>query len=213
MNKDLENKLTTYLLEKYNPISIILHGSRANGKERKHSDWDFAIIVDKKTEVEREIIDESNIDVTVLELPFEEENIQGKWLILREDNCKILFDKNLIAKNIIDKVTKYYYTPRVWTSSDMLGHKAWFRSQLDGMIDYQDEHEAFFRKLGELYIRSIQIWFWFVKLGYMPQVYKSIPQIEMGDPEYFKLLKILAGNCSNAEKIEVGEEIYKRIWK
>ena len=148
----MEEKLIQYIREKYNPVAILIHGSRASGYARAHSDWDFATIVDKDTQTEREIVDGENIEVAVLKLPFDEENIKDKWLSLRKNNIKVLFDPQNITGKIIEKVTEYYNRPLVWSASDISGHKAWFRSHLDGMIDYQNEQEAFFRKLGELYL-------------------------------------------------------------
>ena len=53
----MEQKLTQYIIEKYSPLAVLLHGSRASGNERPHSDWDFAILVNEDIKVEREIVD------------------------------------------------------------------------------------------------------------------------------------------------------------
>lgn len=210
----MEERITKYLKEKYNPLAILIHGSRSNEYAREHSDWDFAIIVDKDTEAHREIVDGANVEVRVLKLPFQESTVgYDKWLALRKGNVKVIHDPQNICESIIERVTSYYNTPLEWKHVDIFGHKAWFRSHIDGMIDYQNEQEAFFRKLGELYLRSIQYWFWFLHQTYMPQVYLSLPRIEREDPDYYTLLKVLASNASNQEKINAAEEIYKKIWK
>ncbi len=211
----MQEKLTQYIVEKYKPLAVLLHGSRANGNEREHSDWDFAILMDQKIETEREIIDGQNIEIRVLVLPLPELNKENKdrWIVLREGNVKVLFDPNEITKEIIQTITTFYNLPPQFSVTDISGHKAWFRSQLDGMIDYKDEQEAFFRKLSELYPRVIMYWFHFKRRTYMPQVYYSIPILKEEDPIYFKLLEILASNATNQEKINVAEEIYNIIWK
>lgn len=211
---NLEQTLTDHILKKYNPLTILIHGSRASGYAREHSDWDFAILVDKDTEVEREIIDGANIEVRVLKLPFEEQEIIGdKWLALRKGNIKVVYDPQNLSEPIIEKITEYYNKPIEWTKGEIFGHKAWYRSHIDGMIDYQDDHLAFYRKLSELYTRSIMYWFHFLHNAYMPQVYLSLPQIEKEDPEHYELLKVLAGTYTNQEKITATEKIYNRIWK
>ena len=209
---DIEQKLVQHLIEKYNPRAILIHGSRATEFARAHSDWDFAIFVDEDVEGEREIIDEQNIEVRVLVLPFEENKIGDRWLVVREGNIKVVYDPEDMLEDIIKKVTAYYNQPLVNTDIDIIGHKAWYRSQLDGMIDYQNEQEAFFRKLSELYMRTIRYWFNFKHNTYMPQVYLSLPRIEKEDPEHFKLLQILAGNYSNTEKIDAAEKAITSIW-
>ncbi len=209
---NIEQKLIDHLKEKYNPRAILIHGSRATGFAREHSDWDFAILVDKNVEGEREIIDGQNIEIRVLVLPFDEAKMGERWMVVREGNIKVVYDPENLLEDSIKKVTSYYNQPLVNTEIDITGHKAWYRSQLDGMIDYQHEQEAFFRKLGELYLRTIKYWFNFKHNTYMPQVYLSLPKIEKEDPEHFKLLKILAGNYTNAEKIEAAEKAIISIW-
>lgn len=210
---DSEKKLTDHIVRKYDPVAVVLHGSRASGYARTHSDWDFAILVNKDTEVEREIIDGMNFEIRALKLPYNEKSIKDGWIALREGNTKILFDPTDITKDIINAITKHYNTPRVWKNSEIFAAKAWFRSQIDGMIDYQDDQLAFFRKLGELYLKAMQGWFHFIHNEYMPQVYKSLPRIKTEDPEYYMLLTILSSNDANQEKIKAAEEIYKRVWK
>lgn len=209
---ETEQRLVNYLIEKYNPRGILIHGSRATGFAREHSDWDFAIFVDKDVEGDREIIEGQNIEVRVLVLPFDGNKIGDRWLVAREGNVKVVYDPEHILEDIIKKITAYYNEPIVNTEADIIGHKAWYRSQLDGMIDYQNEQEAFFRKLGELYLRTIKYWFNFKHSTYMPQVYLSLPRIQKEDPEHFKLLQILAGNYSNTEKIEAAEKAITSIW-
>lgn len=210
----MEEKLTNHIVEKYQPVAVLIHGSRASGYAREHSDWDFAILVDKDTDVEREIIDNANVEIRVLKLPFEDQKIIGdKWLALRKGNVKVLYDPQKVADAIIEKVTKYYTTPIAWKDSEIFGHKAWYRSHIDGMIDYQNDHLAFYRKLSELYTRSIMYWFHFLHNTYMPQVYLSLPRIEKEDPEQYELLGILASTASNQDKIAAAEKIYNHIWK
>jgi predicted nucleotidyltransferase len=209
---EIEQKLVQHLVQKYNPRAMLIHGSRAEGFAREHSDWDFAIFVDKEIEGDREIIEGQNVEVRVLVLPFDENKIGDRWLVVREGNIKVVYDPENILEGIIEKVTTYYNQPLIHTEADISGHRAWYRSQLDGMIDYQNEQEAFFRKLAELYMRTIRYWFNFKHNTYMPQVYLSLPRIEKEDPEHFKLLQILAGNHTNAEKIGAAEKAIKSIW-
>ena len=41
-SRAIENALTDILRRKYSPTAVLLHGSRAVGKERDNSDWDTA---------------------------------------------------------------------------------------------------------------------------------------------------------------------------
>lgn len=208
----MEERLIQYLKEKYNPRAILLHGSRASGNAREHSDWDFAIFVDKEIEGEREIFLGANIEIKVIVYPIA--HIKELVPTLRKQNTKVLYDPENICPSIIEEVTVLFEKGREPDNEiERSGHSAWMRSHIDGMIDYEDEHLAFFRKLGEFYVRSIMYWFRFLHNEYMPQVYESIPRIKKDDPEYFTLLQVLAGNGSSQEKIKAAEDIRKRIFK
>ena len=210
----MEEKLTEYIKEKYKPLAIGLHGSRANGNAREHSDWDFFIFVSEKTSTDREILfDTANVEVKAVVYPIVEEQLSSYYFpYLRKGNIKILFDPQNLIPDVSEKATIVANTPKAEDLKEKSGHQAWFRSHLDGMIDYQNEHEAFFRKLGELYTRVLNYWFRFLHNTYMPQVYAALSRIEKEDPEYYALIKKLAGNYSNQEKIKAAEEIYRRLW-
>jgi len=45
----MQEIITSHLIETYEPDAIILHGSRARGKAREHSDWDFILLYAKPT--------------------------------------------------------------------------------------------------------------------------------------------------------------------
>jgi len=52
-------------------LKIILFGSRAKGKEKQDSDWDFFVIIDKKLNFNEkwDIIDEIKIKLAKLKIP------------------------------------------------------------------------------------------------------------------------------------------------
>ena len=57
----MKEKLVEYLKEKYNPVAIVLHGSRANGNAREHSDWDFVVFTTSDMNPYREVVFGTNI--------------------------------------------------------------------------------------------------------------------------------------------------------
>jgi hypothetical protein len=99
MTPTTEEKLTQYIKEKYNPLAIILHGSRANGRDREHSDWDFLIITEKDMNPHGELVDGNKIDYHQLVHPIPEG--KGLSFMYRVENSKILFDTNNIAQEFI----------------------------------------------------------------------------------------------------------------
>ncbi|MCB9808921.1 nucleotidyltransferase domain-containing protein [Candidatus Nomurabacteria bacterium] len=211
MNK--EKILTQHILTKYNPRAIFLHGSRASGHAREHSDWDFAILVDQECETFREIIEGENIEVLPLVMPLDQKTAPWwRWHALRQGNVKIIHDPENLGPELITKVTQHYHEPLEISHERLLSKKARYHTDIDSMIDYKDEPVAFFRKLGAFYERALRFWFEILHKKNMPQVYLSLPEIKEQDPEYFELLNTLAGNSSNEEKIETAQKTLRMLF-
>lgn len=211
----MEEKLTNYIKEKYQPLAIMIHGSRANGHAKEHSDWDFVILVDRPVAVEREIVFDQNIEVFDIQYPVNEELIKKYVPEFRSSNVKVVFDPNAICTEIIEKATLLTEKGRPveeYTGIEKSSHCAWMLSHIDGMIDYKEDQLAFFRKCSEFYVRALQYWFRFKKHTWMLQVYESLPQIKREDPEYFALLEVLAGDTPSNEKIVACKKIQELLF-
>ena len=63
----MQEGIVNHLKEIHKPDAIILHGSRARGKEREHSDWDFIFLYNNATDVKngRELYRNQNIEFSV----------------------------------------------------------------------------------------------------------------------------------------------------
>lgn len=213
MVNELEQKITDYIVSKYSPVAIVIHGSRAIGKAREHSDWDYIIFTKEVADSAYEIIFGANLQIKAVKLPVSDEKLSDYKSYLRKGNVKVVFDPEHITEEFITKATELYTKSVEYLPIHNNEARVLFLSYIDSLIDYQHEQEAFFRKLAELYVRVIKYWFHILHHTYMPQVYDALPRIEKEDPEYFQLIKVLASNVPNQEKIAVAEEVYKRIWK
>jgi hypothetical protein len=207
----MEEKIRDYLLSKYKPQALLIHGSRANGNHRPGSDWDFAAFVNKPTVQMREIIFETeNIDMRIFHIPIIDEEIKKYCFYFHDQNVKVIHDPKNITEDIIKKATLFFNSPRIPTPTEINSGKNRLRILIAGMEDYKDEQEAFFRKLCEFYQWSLTYWFWMIRNSYMQQVYKSLPIIKKEDPDYYNLLQIIAGNGTNDQKIEAAKLIHHR---
>lgn len=208
----MEKELTDYVRRKYLPRAILLHGSRANGHARERSDWDFAILVDKLVVGEREIVFGANVEIKVILFPIEDTHALVP--IFREENIKIIYDPDDLLSAIVREVTDRYKKGMAPDSDSVRrSHAAFLRVYINGMIDYRDEHTAFFRKLGELYLCAINYWFRFLHNEYMPQVYASLPRIQRDDPAFYRLLEILSSRATNQQKIAAAEELHNLLFR
>lgn len=214
--ENIEQKIIEYIKETYHPLAILLHGSRANGNARAHSDWDFAIFVKEKIVTKREVLfSVANIEIKQIIYPVLDTDISNIGHQLRKSNVRVVYDPEHICDAVIEQVTTYFEQgrpPEDYDENETIGHAAWMRSQIDGMIDYQHEPLAFFRKSGELYIRVIQYWFRFLKHDWMPQVYEALPRIQKEDPEYYALMEAYVQSHSAQEQILISEKIYVHLF-
>ncbi|HEV7424196.1 MAG TPA: nucleotidyltransferase domain-containing protein [Candidatus Paceibacterota bacterium] len=212
MSKALEQRIVDYLVEKYHPVALLIHGSRANGHAREHSDWDFAMFVSTPVPQTREIIfEKENIDIRIFTVPVDIEKIREYCFYFERQNVRVIFDPEYITEDVIREATKVFNTPITHTPAETIACRARLRVLIDGMIDYQYEQASFFRKLSEFYQYALKYWFLFLNNSYMQQVYKSLPIIATKDKEYFKLLEILSENHTKQEKISAAEKLYERF--
>ena len=77
MSIEKQQKIVEILREKYNPIAILLHGSRAVGKARSHSDWDIIMIIRDQIPRRqyRESIDGEDVEWKAFNIPKENDSI------------------------------------------------------------------------------------------------------------------------------------------
>lgn len=211
----MEQKLTEYFIEHYKPLAILLHGSRAVGKEKEHSDWDFVFIMDKQNpEMHRKIIFGQNCEHKVLMYPFAEDVVKKEAWHFREGNVRVVYDPQNIATELLTKAAEKAKQKTVWTEGDKEAWSAYVLGRIDSMIDYQDEPIAFALKTGDLLRTAIQLWF-DVKKNQMnpPQVYDSLPIMREQDPAYFKQLEIVTSSTTSPqEKIEAAQNIHAALF-
>lgn len=204
-----EQKLTEYIKEK-GAMAIVLHGSRANGMAKEHSDWDIAVFADKKLDLHRDIIFGANVEYKQFIMPLPE----GETLpfAIRSENTKILFDTNSLAKNLILENDIQVAKGNNFTETNRKGRYTFFRSVLDGINDYRDNPLILFDKKIDFYRRIVESWHVFLRKEFQPSGYIAFPRIEKEDPEFYKLIQDFVKAENADELIRVGTEIVKRLF-
>jgi hypothetical protein len=212
--ENMEEKLKEYFIEHYKPLAILLHGSRAVGKEREHSDWDFIFVMDKPNpEMRRKIIFGQNCEHKIFIYPFADDIVKKDAWHLREGNVRVVYDPQNICTELLAKAAAKAKDKPTWTPADKEAWSAYVLGRIGGMRDYLDEPIAFYGKSDDLIKIAITLWF-DIKKGWMnaPQVYDSLPMIKTEDPAYFSLLEIVAGNYPPAEKVGAAEKLHALIF-
>ncbi len=206
-----EQKLAEYLKEKYNPVALVLHGSRANGWSRDHSDWDFIMFTKQDVKpLTREIIFGANIELKQVVLPVPEDKFLG--FFFRTENTKILHDPESIAKNLLKSSDEKVKAGNQFTLDDRIKRYAFLCSALDGIGDYSDQPLNLFDKKIDFYTRVVESWFRFFKNEFEPSHYIAFPRIEEEDPEFYALVERFVSKTDADSLVMIGEEIMHKLF-
>lgn len=206
-----EEKLIEYLVTKYNPLAIILHGSRASGTNRQHSDWDLVLLVDKDTPTEQALIDGSAIDVEALKPDIDDQKIL-KEIGGTFHSSKILFDTDEVGEKFVERVQKLASVGFHLTSEEYNSRKLFLFRLLSRLVDAGDEHPIEFAyHFGNFLLKAISYSFQ-VKGQWSKSIYGAVEDIKKNNVNLAKELNIAVSNVSNIEKAETAKRIYKLIF-
>jgi len=201
--------IVEYLKNTYHPHAILLHGSRAVGKERPHSDWDI-IMFFKETLPEkkayREEIAKEDIEWKACIVPMKNDNIID-IVGTRLQFAKILWENDDTGTQLLNRAHEEYKKGPCLSEDDVRRYRQFIEHKLGGMKDDVDTPYMFLRHLDVFFHRAVNWYFEIVHNEYPKAFYLAIPDIEKRDPAYHKLLMELVGNASPTEKIGTGQYI------
>jgi predicted nucleotidyltransferase len=208
----MKEKIVEQLKEKYRPVAIILHGSRANGMAREKSDWDFFLLFDsEKTPGNfREVVDGQNIEVQSVTLPVGDIlDAFGTKLI----GAQVLFENEEEGTKSLEDARAFYSkgftAPESWPD----GPNLLMRGKVDGMKDYVDTPALFYKYFSNFYPRALDYWYTVLHGEYSKPAYLALPEIQKRDPEYYDLIVQFANpETSLAEKAKTAEEIHQKLF-
>jgi len=203
----IHEKIKNALIAKFDPDAIIIHGSRARGLAREHSDWDFFLLFTEQTshQSSRMHIDGQNVECTIITLPVADIwNTFGSKL----SHAKVVFEKEAAGTDLLLRAEKYYNDGVHWSDAKREMHKLWFDGRIEGMRHYVADPEIFFKYFADVYSRTTNYWYWIKEHRHSEPIYVAIPEIGEKDPEYSELLKQLTSpETSLEEKVLVCEKM------
>ena len=207
-----EQKLTEYLVEKYHPVAIILHGSRASGKNRLHSDWDLVLLVNDDTPTEQAIIDGDAIDVEAFKTDIDDQGIL-KEIGSTFHSAKMLFDTDNIGNKFVERAQRLASAGFQLKPDEHNSRKSFLYRLLNRLIDAGNEHPIEFAyHFGNFLMRAVNYSFQ-INGQWSKSIYEAVEDIEKNNPELFKELKLITSSISNSDKIESAKVIYRIIFK
>ncbi|MCA9388397.1 nucleotidyltransferase domain-containing protein [Candidatus Berkelbacteria bacterium] len=199
-------KLTEYLKEKYHPKAIILHGSRANGFARKHSDWDFILLGVERISA-RELVFEQNVEVLGL-MEFDEKELIRN--LEKFQSAKVVFDTGETGVALLAKARELLAKGFSWSVGWPQGPLLYMKSRVDGLVDNIDRPKVFMSHLGIFYSRSLDYWYLF-RHNYSKPVYLAVEEIQEKDPSFYKYISVLASASEPEVKIKAAHFIIESL--
>lgn len=203
----MRDRIIRHLQDAYQPDAIILHGSRARGYEREFSDWDIVLLFSTATTLKsgRELFEHQNIEFSVHVLPV---NDIFETFASKVQNALVLYEKDDAGTKLLNLAMNFYQKGVHWSSDKTEAHKLWFQGRLDGMRNYLDTPEIFYKYFGDLYDRVFNYWYWLKQNRHSQPIYVALKEIQQLDPEYYNLLlKLTDQNTSLEMKVESSEKI------
>jgi len=208
-----EQRISNFLQEKYIPDAIILHGSRASGMNRAHSDWDIYLIFKEKPAVtfHREEIDHEDVEWHGVMLPSSDNEILETFGVHLQSS-KVLWEKDSIGTKLLEKAKTFYARGVRVSKSDRAKYKQYLTHKVHGMADDLNTPYMFLRHQYAFFERASNWWFE-LRGMYRKPFYTAMPYIQEHDPEYYSLLmQICNAAVSNRDKILVAQSVVQKLF-
>ncbi len=214
--QEIEQKIVEYLKEKYNPLGIILHGSRARGDAGKNSDWDLLVLVTDDFEqvsyggeIDGQVIDPKIVKAPIMEAFFKKHN----YLIPALAGGKILFDVNENALSTINFAKKLDDKGMDLSSLEIENRRQFMLRSLGRLTDSLENIELFNYRIGNDFAsRAIDWWFMVLNNKWSESARIALETIKKDDPEYFSWIEIILGNKDSQSKLVACENVYKKLF-
>ena len=207
----MKKEITDYLLEKYSPEAIILHGSRVAGNEKENSDWDLWIVTDKPKNIVIENYKGSQLDADGVILPINGDLINTFGTTLK--NAEVLYEKGTIGHDLVKRAHERYEKGRNLTKKEIENRINFITRRYNKIVDRVEDEGIVFLHVGVFYEVAVRYWFELLKNDWSLPIHEALPVIKEKDPRYYSLLKELYAPKITKEKLSSLTEIFEILTK
>lgn len=209
----MQKEILDYLIGKFSPEVVILHGSRASGKNRENSDWDIFIFTKVQARGGTEEFMGNQLDIIIISLPLEEDDFIDEYGYVLNNSIVLIDNEDHLGERLKGESVKVYSLGKKITPEKISNRRNYMSRTLDRMSGTVDKPELFLLYLGFFYEKALNYWFE-LKDRYSKPAYDAIEDIRNEDPEYYSLLSVVFNNISsNFQKLESAREIYNRLFE
>ena len=194
-------------------MGIILHGSRAIGMEREHSDWDMLLLFNEKPALasNREDIAGEDVEWKGFVLPIDKEDVLDLCGVVLQ-NARVLWEEQDEGSTLLRIAKEEYAKGAQLTNADRVRYRQFLVHKLHGMEDDKENPYLFFRHLSEFFTRSVNWWFELLHDENRKPFYLAFPEIEKRDPEYYQLLLVLCGESTRDQKLTAARTVIQKLF-
>lgn len=217
MHETLKKEIKNYLIEKYQPKIIILHGSRASENYKPHSDWDIFVFIesdDQSRELAREIYKNNALDLILVSYPNLGEGTLSKLVAVSHSIENLYEEERGLGDNLIKKALEVRSLGNFLSKEDRDLIIFDMFKYVNRLVDTEEDDSVFFHRLGrDFFPTALNAWFRIIKNKYSLPPYLAIPYIKKHDIEYYGLLEVLWSKKNNREKIKAAQVIFDTLKK
>ena len=203
-------ELKSVLINKYNPIAIILHGSRARGEAFINSDCDLYLIVSDDFVLEDTCDSYSDVYLDIEFIKLEElkdVDINQKFGF-NLAFTKIILDRDNIAKDLITKAEDYYKKGKNLNNEQLKNRKDYFTRGVLRLENLVNNRIAFTVRFNDIYARIPRYYFELKQNSWGRSPILAEKQIKDLDTWLYEKLNLLLA-VENTEKVKILKEIQK----
>lgn len=181
-------KICDYLLKKYAPEAILLHGSRLRGDAADTSDYDIVMVTANPENIYPHEYEGITLDLGAVSsetLVIESGGKVPNWPL------EVLYDATGVGKKICEQTKQAYENgPKVLSDQEWV-NRAYYTKRLIDKIQARGHDKAIRHYyLSDFYVRAIRYWFekrnrWTIS------PYRALPVIQAEDMSFFAELQIL----------------------
>lgn len=176
-------KIIEYINNRYEPLSVIVYGSFADGSNNEHSDFD-ALVIAKDGEKIHDVsfVGEVQLDVFVYPLSYLEDDFDY-YEVIQVFDGKIIIDSGNVGKSLKERVNEYLESLPKKTKEENKEQVEWCKKML--LRANRGDSEGMFR-WHWLLTESLQIYFDILgKMYFGPK--KSLRYMKENQPDAFNI--------------------------
>ena len=189
----MEQKIVNAIIAKYNPVGIILYGSRSTNVALEHSDWDIVCITNSHSGSDSFSIDGEDVDLDIIKPPIDTttllEHFDGTL-----QTAKILFDTNNQARTLLDGVLVEYSKGRNLSDEKLNLRRQFLKRRFKKLTQSQDDKILYTIHVGVFIEKATQAWYEILNNRWRTSLRSRLIAIKQEDPEFYLLLEQLTNN-------------------